>query len=125
GLIGPDRFYTDFRTGSDARKRPQFLQMVEDAKAGEFDVLLVFDTSRMSRNWRQTARYEEELHAAGVAVAYIYENQLSSGTGQLQVVINHALNQDWLDKHREKADAAFAFIASSRGSTPVWRPSGT
>jgi len=97
-----ERFYTDFRTGSDARKRPEFLQMIDDAKSGLFDVLLVYDTSRFGRNWREVGHFERELHAAGVCVAYIYENALSSGHDQIQMVVNHAVNEDWLDKHREK-----------------------
>lgn len=83
-LQPPDRFYTDFRTGSDATKRPEFLQMVADARARLFDVLLVYDTSRFGRNWREVGRFEDEVHKAGVVVAYIFEQQLSSGAGQLQ-----------------------------------------
>ena len=115
GLIGPDRYYTDFQSGSDAKKRPQFLQMVQDAKAGLFDVLLVYDTSRLSRNWRQAGSYEDELHTAGVCVAYLHEGQLSSGPGQLQVVVSHAMNEDWLDKHREKVRQGYRVHRFERG----------
>jgi site-specific DNA recombinase len=124
GLTGPDRSYTDLETGSDARKRPEFLRMVEDAKAGEFDVLLVYDTSRMSRNWRQAAHYEGELHDAGVVVAYIHEGQLSSGPGQLQVVVNHAINQDWLDKHRDKVQRGYRVHRFERGKYSGMAPIG-
>ena len=124
GLRVPDRFYTDLRSGSDARKRPQFLQMVQDAKAGQFDVLLVFDTSRLSRNWRQAGFYEDELHAAGVCVAYIHEGQLSTGPGQLQVVVNHALNEDWLDKHREKVQQGYRVHRFERGKYSGQPPIG-
>jgi DNA invertase Pin-like site-specific DNA recombinase len=115
GILAPDRFYTDFRTGSDAAKRPEFLRMVSDAKARQFDVLLVYDTSRLSRNWRQAGFYEDELHRAGVVVAYVYEQQLSSGAGQLQVVVNHAINQDWLDKHREKVAQGYRVHRFEKG----------
>lgn len=98
-LQGPDRFYTDLVSGSDALKRPQFLQMIADAKAGEFDVLLVRETSRFARNWRQAGGYEEQLHAAGVVVAYIYEGRLSNDrAGQLQLVVNHAVNEEYREK---------------------------
>jgi DNA invertase Pin-like site-specific DNA recombinase len=123
-LSGPDRFYTDFQSGSDARKRPQFLQMVQDAKAGLFDVLLVYDTSRLSRNWRQAGFYEDELHTAGVCVAYLHEGQLSSGPGQLQVVVNHALNQDWLDKHKVKVKLGYRVHRFERGKYSGMAPLG-
>ena len=124
GLLGPDRYYTDFVSGSDAKKRPEFLEMIRDAKAGLFDVLLVYDTSRMSRNWRQAGFYEDELHAAGVCVAYIHEGQLSSGPGQLQVVVNHAINQDWLDKHREKVRLGYRVHRFERGRYSGMAPIG-
>ena len=102
GLLVPDRLYSDFRSGSDALKRPEFLSMVADAKSGEFDVLLVYDQSRYARNWRQAGRFEDELHTAGVVVAYILDNTLSTTRGQVVVALKHALNEDWLDVHREK-----------------------
>ncbi|HEV8546210.1 MAG TPA: recombinase family protein [Candidatus Limnocylindrales bacterium] len=97
GLIEP-YLYTDLVSGSDAAKRPQFLQMVADAKAGLFDVLLVRETSRFARNWRQAGSYEDQLHDAGVVIAYISEGRLSSDMGeaaQLQLVFNHATNESY------------------------------
>jgi hypothetical protein len=47
------------------------------------------------------------MHNAGVCVAYIYENALSSGRDQIQMVVNHALNEDWLEKHREKVQQGY------------------
>ena len=95
----PEPFlYTDLVSGSDALKRPQFLRMVADAKAGLFDVLLVRDTSRFARNIEQTYGYIAQLHAAGVAVAYTYENQLSSQLQQVGMAVNHALNEEYRGK---------------------------
>jgi DNA invertase Pin-like site-specific DNA recombinase len=102
GLLEPEHFYSDYRSGSDAQKRPEFLQMVADAKAGLFDVLLVYDTSRFARNSDEAGRYQGELHAAGVAVAYIADGQLSSARGKVVLAVKHALNEDWLDVHRDK-----------------------
>ncbi|MEX1169334.1 MAG: recombinase family protein [Chloroflexota bacterium] len=124
GCTCTPRRQPDFESGSDAKKRPQFLQMVQDAKAGLFDVLLVYDTSRLSRNWRQAGFYEDELHQVGVCVAYIHEGQLSSGPGQLQVVVNHAINEDWLDKHREKVRQGYRVHRFERGKYSGRAPLG-
>ena len=96
----PEPFlYTDLVSGFDATKRPQFLQMVDDAKAGLYDVLLVRETSRFARNWREAGGYEAQLHAAGVVVAYIMEGKLSTDrSGQLQIVVNHAINEEYREK---------------------------
>lgn len=100
--------YTDLVSGSDAAKRPRFLQMVDDAKAGLFDVLLVRDTSRFARNWRQAGGYEDQLHAAGVVIAYIMEGRLSSDrAGQLQIVVNHAINEEYRLKLAENVQRGF------------------
>ncbi len=100
--------YTDLVSGSDAAKRPAFLQMIADAKAGAFDVLLVRETSRFARNWRQAGGYEDQLHAAGVVIAYIYEGRLSSDrAGQLQLVVNHAINEEYRLKLAENVQKGF------------------
>ncbi len=114
GLHEPDRFYTDFKTGSDARKRPEFLQMVADAKAGEFDVLMVYDTSRLSRNLEDAILYQRELHEAGVVIAYLSEGKLSS-TGDLSVVVNHWSNAEWLERHKEKVAQGYRIRRFERG----------
>lgn len=107
GQAGPF-LYTDLISGSDAAKRPSFLRMVADAKAGLFDVLLVRDTSRFARNWRQAGGYEDQLHAAGVVVAYIMEGRLSSDrAGQLQIVVNHAINEEYRLKLAENVQRGF------------------
>lgn len=109
GADGPEPFtYTDLVSGSDAAKRPQFLQMVADAKAGRFDVLLVRDTSRFARNWRQAGGYEDQLHDAGVVVAYLVEGKLSGDPqAQLQLVVNHSINEDYRVKLARNVQQGF------------------
>ena len=47
-------------------KRPMFKQMIADALAGEFDVLVVHQVDRFSRQLRITLEYFEKLSKAGV-----------------------------------------------------------
>ena len=107
--------YTDLVSGSDALKRPQFLQMVADAKAGLFDVLLVRDTSRFSRNIEQAYGYTDQLHAAGVVVAYTYENQLSSQRAKIGMAVNHAQNEEFLDKLSENVQGGYRVKRFEKG----------
>jgi DNA invertase Pin-like site-specific DNA recombinase len=99
GMTGPDRFYTDLVSGSDASKRPQFQQMVADAKAGLFDVLLVRETSRFARNRREAGWYEMELHKAGVVVAYTADNHLSTDrSAQIPLAVRQAVDEEYRAK---------------------------
>ena len=47
-------------------KRPAFKQMMENALAGKFDVLVVHKLDRFSRNLRITLEYCDKLSKAGV-----------------------------------------------------------
>ncbi len=123
--VGPDGepfTYTDLVSGSDAAKRPQFLRMVADAKAGQFDVLLVRETSRFARNWRQAGGYEDQLHEAGVVIAYIFEGRLSTDrAGQLQLVVNHAINEEYREKLADNVQRGYRverFEAGKFSGTP-------
>lgn len=88
--------YTDLVSGSDAAKRPQFQQMVADAKAGSFDVLLVRETSRFARNRREAGTYEDQLHDAGVVVAYTYDHHLSSDrVSQIPLAVKQAVDEEY------------------------------
>ena len=51
--INKKGFYIDAgRSGVDIKHRPAFQKMIDDAKAGKFDLIIVRDTSRFSRNLR-------------------------------------------------------------------------
>ena len=118
------RFYEDFKSGSSAEKRPQFLQMIADAKAGQFECLLCYDTTRFGRNWREVGRFEAELHAAGVVVVYVQNNALSSGTSQISQVVHHALGEEWLDVHRQKVRAGYRRNRFEKGKVSGTAPLG-
>lgn len=53
-------------SGRSAEKRPQFLQMVSDAKRGNFDLLIVYKYDRFSRNRYDAAVYKSKLRKSGV-----------------------------------------------------------
>jgi DNA invertase Pin-like site-specific DNA recombinase len=58
-LIGE---YCDFHSGwRKSEARPEFQRLMADAAAGEFDVVLVFHTSRFARNQVESKRYKQLL----------------------------------------------------------------
>lgn len=90
------RMYVDEGiTGTSANKRPQFLQMIQDAENGEFDLILTREVSRFARNTVDTLQYTRSLKAKGVEVFFINDNiKTFDGDGELRLTIMATLAQD-------------------------------
>lgn len=58
------------KSGTSAEHRPQFRQMIADAKAGKLDIILVKSISRFARNVVDAQRYVHELKAHNVEVRF-------------------------------------------------------
>ena len=80
GLVASGREYIDLVSGKDTLRRSDFNQMLADAAAGEFDVLLVYDTSRFARNVADAWVYREKLAAAGVVVVFCADGLIAGNT---------------------------------------------
>ncbi len=52
----------------DIEKRTSFLEMIEDAKKGRFDAVLVYKMDRFSRNTYETAHYMHVLEERGISL---------------------------------------------------------
>lgn len=82
-------------TGTSAKKRPQFMQMIEDANQGEFSLILTREVSRFARNTVDTLQYTRSLKAKGVEVYFINDNiKTFDGDGELRLTIMATLAQD-------------------------------
>ena len=90
------RMYVDEGiTGTSAKKRPQFMQMIEDADYGEFDLILTREVSRFARNTVDTLQYTRELKSKGVEVYFINDNiRTFDGDGELRLTIMATLAQN-------------------------------
>ena len=53
----PDRYIDRGITGTQAKKRPEFMRMIEDAKAHKFDVIFTREISRFARNTEESVKY--------------------------------------------------------------------
>lgn len=60
-------------TGTTVRSRAAFLQMMEDARAGRFDMILTKEVSRFSRNILDTLQYTRELKRLGIGVLFVQD----------------------------------------------------
>lgn len=82
-------------TGTSALKRPHFLEMIEDASKGMFDLILTREVSRFARNTVDTLQYTRKLKAMGVEVFFINDNiKTFDGDGELRLTIMATLAQD-------------------------------
>ena len=66
--------YADVRSGLNAEKRPQFMQMINDALGGKIDRILCKSVSRFSRNAAECRKYTDMLRLKNVAVEFEKEH---------------------------------------------------
>lgn len=90
-------FYEDHVTGTNALVRSDFQRMVSDARARQFDVLLVARVDRFARNERDSWNYLHALTEAGVAVYFCEED----------VLVPH--DEGWQDRIGESINSAAAY----------------
>ena len=57
-------------TGTSATKRPEFLRMLEDARAGKINLILCKSISRFSRNFVEAQKYVHEMKAINVEIRF-------------------------------------------------------
>ena len=61
-------------SGTQVRKREEFLRMIEDAKKHKFDLILTKEISRFSRNTFDSIKYTQENLSNGVGVFFLNDN---------------------------------------------------
>ena len=64
-----DKYIDEGITGTQAKKRPAFLQMIEDAKQGKFDLIVTREVCRFARNTVDTLVTTRELHGVEVILS--------------------------------------------------------
>lgn len=91
-------------TGTSATKRPQFMKMIEDAKNGDFDLIITREVSRFARNTVDTLTYVHQLKKVGVEVYFISDNIWSfDPDGDLRLTIMASLAQEESRKVSERS----------------------
>ncbi len=75
-------------TGTSAKKRAQFMAMLEDCRAGKIDAIITKSVSRFGRNTVDTLSFTRELKALGIDVYFEKENLHSiSPDGELMLTL--------------------------------------
>lgn len=93
-------------TGTQAKKRPAFLQMVQDAKQKKFDLIVTREVCRFARNTVDTLVVTRELKNYGVEVFFVEDNiRTMDGDGELRLTIMATLAQEESRKTSERVRA--------------------
>lgn len=80
-------------SGRNAEKRPQFLQMIDDSKNGEFQYVIIYDSSRFARNLEQSLVYKSILKKNMVVLVSITEPVLDDDTSLITDALFGAMNE--------------------------------
>lgn len=81
------KVYSDRSSGARTEKRPGYLQLWQDARRGEFNVLLVYAFDRFSRSIEELVRAATELRELGIDLV-CYNNQIDTSTITGKLVYN-------------------------------------
>ena len=93
--------YADMEMSGRIDDRPQCKLMIEDAKRGKFEILIVYDLSRLSRSTNTTTLIEE-LRYYGVRVISISDGIDSFTKGsKLLIGMKAMMNNSFLDQMKE------------------------
>ena len=90
-------------SGTQVKKREEFLRMIEDAKRHKFDLILTKEISRFSRSTLDSIKYTQELLASGVGVYFLNDNiNTILPDSELRLTIMSSIAQDEVRKLSER-----------------------
>ncbi len=96
-------------TGTSIEKRPGFTQMLEDAKAHRFDLVVTREVSRFARNTVDTLAATHELRKLGIEVYFVNDAIWSfDSEGDLRLAIMAAVAQEESHKISTRVSAGQA-----------------
>ncbi|WP_369691771.1 recombinase family protein [Alkalihalobacillus trypoxylicola] len=82
-------------SGTNTKKREQFLKMIEDCKVGNIDMIITKSISRFTRNTLDCLNYVRQLKDLGIGVVFEKENiNTLDGKGEVLLSILSSLAQD-------------------------------
>ena len=101
-----ERYIDEGITGTQAKKRPAFLRMLDDARDGKFDLIVTREVCRFARNTVDTLVTTRELKTIGVEVYFVEDNIWTmDGDGELRLTIMATLAQEESRKVSERVRA--------------------
>jgi len=101
-----EKYIDEGITGTQAKKRPAFLRMIEDARKGKFDLIVTREVCRFARNTVDTLVTTRELKNIGIEVFFVEDNIWTmDGDGELRLTIMATLAQEESRKVSERVKA--------------------
>lgn len=99
-LVG---IYADWgMSGTQAERRPQFLQMVQDCEKGEIDLVICKSVSRFSRNTLDAVNYIRHLRELGVRIIFEKEGiDTDNAYSEMLLTVLAAFAQEESHSHSE------------------------
>src|SRR5579862_4634033 len=102
-LVHP-RVYKDEGFSGTTVNRPAFLDMVEDAKAGLFQKIVVYAVDRWGRSAADVA-LKEELQSAGIRFAYYLQNEPDDDGTKLGISVEEVLARNFSKVNARRVSA--------------------
>lgn len=95
-LWEPYNIYVDEGiSGTSTKKRVSFNQMIEDAKAKKFDLIITKEISRFARNTLDSIAYTRELKSCGIGVIFMNDNiNTLDSDAELRLTIMSSIAQE-------------------------------
>ncbi len=101
-----DKYIDEGITGTQAKKRPAFMQMIADSKTEKFDLIVTREVCRFARNTVDTLTHTRELKGRGIEVYFVDDNIWTmDGDGELRLTIMATLAQEESRKVSERVRA--------------------
>lgn len=113
--------YADRHITGRTDRRPEFQRMIDDAKSGAFEVVVVYTTDRFSRSKYDSVVYKKQLKDLGIEIRYAAENIPEGPEG----ILLEALMEGWAQYYSEELSRKVqrgmhdsAMKCRATGSTP-------
>lgn len=104
-----ERYVDDGITGTQAKKRPEFMRMIEDAKLGKFDLIVTREVARFARNTIDCLEVTRQLKNYGVEVFFVQDGIWTlDNEGEMILTIRAMVAQEESRKMSERIKAGQA-----------------
>ncbi len=104
-----ERYVDDGITGTQAKKRPEFMRMIDDARLGKFDLIVTREVSRFARNTIDCLEITRKLKNYGVEVFFVQEGIWTlDNEGEMILTIRAMVAQEESRKMSERIKAGQA-----------------
>ena len=95
GWVAAGIFADEGLSGTSVSHRPQFHRMLQQAEAGQIDLILTKEVSRFARNTVDTLRITRDLKARGVGVFFLNDNiDTRDNDGEFRLTIMASVAQE-------------------------------